>query len=148
MECMVWEEHISTLVDRELNDTDASLLFAHLGQCVRCRKFYNHLAQLRERLQEDAWQAASAHREPFIEDRTARGKKQTSTRSSRWSGPLHISRTVAAVAVLMMVLLGSLTMLLVIDRGAQVEPTRVIYVMSLPTVEVEATYLRNGTKGL
>jgi predicted anti-sigma-YlaC factor YlaD len=148
MECMVWEEHISTLVDRELNDTDAGLLFAHLGQCIRCRKFYNDLAQLRERVQEDAWRAASAHREPFIEDQNARGKKRTSVRGTRWSGPLHVSRTLAVAAVLMMVLLGSLTMLLVIDRGAQVEPTRVIYIMSLPTVEVEATYLRNGTKGL
>ena len=148
MECTAWKERTSALVDGELGDEDASSLFAHMGECGACRRFYRHLMLVREDLMHSARDYPSPQTTTADQERGMLANAHPVFKRRRRFARLQIPRALAVAAVVALLALGGSTTALMLERVTHVPEERFIYVVGLPTVEVEATYLINGTKGL
>ena len=141
MGCTVWEEQISALVDGELGDQESKALFSHLGGCPACRDFYRRIVLMREEVHSAA--AAVPVQANLTKDKNSL-PSPSRLRPDRWAS-FRISRATAIAAVFLIMVLGGTTAALVLERGHT--EARVVFVVGLPTIEVEATYLPSkGTK--
>lgn len=147
MNCTVWEEQASALVDGELNDQAAAALFGHLSQCPTCRSFYGRLALLREQLLRETQSASNAR--GMAERLGGVGRRYWKEKGGMRRGTdIRVPRMLAAAAVIMLMILGGSTTALLLDGMGSHAPERIIFVGSLPTVEVEASYSGGPSRGL
>lgn len=135
MECTAWEEQISALADCELGDQEAGVLFSHLAGCRECRSFYGRVMRMKESMRDQADVVPHPTR---MEPKLHVTASTTRTRPGR-RATYQISRSVAIAAASLIIILGGTTASLVLEQTAS--EARVIYVIGLPTIEVEATYL-------
>lgn len=135
MGCTGWEERISALADGELEDAEAPALFNHLGACGECRSFYRHLILLREEVHGSTLLPPVPAREGQVGEFGPEGARRQTVRSAS----IQISRTLAVAAAFVLLVLGGSTAALMLERGDK--EAHIIYVVGLPTIEVEATYL-------
>jgi anti-sigma factor RsiW len=138
MKCEQQQENISQLLDGEFAREETAAVFRHLAECAECRSFFLSVQEVRHALlvdpgfPEDAsWKDEDHASSAQQEDRLAvRGSVRLLRRTIPVPAPL-----VAAAAILVLVL-----SFLAAPRvgGPKVleERERVVYVMTLPTVEV------------
>lgn len=135
--CDRYEEAMSAYVDGELEDTAGAELFAHLGTCASCRRSYATFSVIRQH-----FSSAPAPEVPgSLDRRIHRLHAAPAARVSRlrtiWSQRL----TVPAPAFALVLLIASVTILASL-LWLRTTPTpageqQVMYIMSMPTVEVE-----------
>ena len=147
MDCRAWEERTSALVDCEVNDQEASSVFAHLAECVSCRRFHRNVLLIRRDLVQrpESFPAVPEEDTDRLQ-RDAIGGHPASTWIDRAASRMP-RRLVLSAAALIMMLVGS-TATLLVQGPLRNAPERIIFVGSLPIVEVEATYIPQDTKKL
>lgn len=135
MGCAGWEEQTSALVDGELGDEEAKALFNHLGGCLECRDFYRRIMFMREEVRTVA---AALPVPGWLKKEKDSPTSPTRLRPAR-AAYFRISRSTAIAAAFLVMALGGTTAALLMERGHT--EARVVFVVGLPTIEVEATYL-------
>jgi len=148
MDCRTWEERTSALVDYEVSDQEASFIFAHLAECASCRRFHRNVLLIQRDLVQspESFPTMPEHKADGPQ-RDATGLSAVPTRMGH-AAAIRVPRRLAlSAAALIMILAGSTaTLLFQGPLGSASE--RIIFVGSLPTVEVEATYIPHDTKKL
>jgi anti-sigma factor RsiW len=138
MICTEREEQISALIDGELADPQASSLFTHLGQCAGCRRFLRNTLLLRERLTAGGVEKAESD---SINNRHYSAQAKATRIVGRRSRPISLRRPIAIAAAILLFALGGSTASLLLNTADGDQVSRIIYVVALPTIEVESTYL-------
>lgn len=128
MTCTECEARLSAYVDGELKEEETPAMFGHLGGCADCREALRGFLALRRAFQREAAATGTTPHRPLpAPDRPARAGVSLLRR--RVSVPVLVLTALAAA-----VLIGGI---LVFGRGA---PEReVIYISTLPTVNVVST---------
>lgn len=148
MDCRAWEERTSALVDYEVSDQEASSVFAHLAECASCRRFHRNVLLIqRDLVQSPEAFPTAPEREVDEVQQDATGLYPAPTRMGHATVIRMPRRLVLSAAALIMLLAGS-TAALLIQGPVRSASERIIFVGSLPTVEVEATYIPHDTKKL
>lgn len=139
--CERHEENISAFIDRELADDIAAELFAHLGSCPRCRRTFTTLATLHERiamLPDPAVPHALDRRMRSMDaPPVARIARAGSDLRTLWRRRLAIPAPALAIALLAVMATILLSVLLLRPQPAPPAQQQVMYIMSMPAVEVE-----------
>jgi len=128
MTCDEYQEQVSQYIDGELNDKDSGILFKHLSMCGECRSFLRSTLELRSVI----------HNEMLMEQEVA--KTNNKNRLGFRSAPLRTFRIskMLAGAALVFVILATIVVTRSITTSNLAEGNeRVIYITSLPTVEVQ-----------
>ncbi len=144
MDCTTWEEKTSALVDGELDDAEASALFLHLASCRSCRDFYGKLAGLKDALHESWWEGLS----PGDERPRRSSPSEEKQPPGKTRRVLRVPRPLAVAAAIFLLVAGGSVGAILTKQSIGASSERVIFIGSLPTVEVEASYLTNSHKGL
>jgi len=144
MKCEKYEVLISALIDNECPDNDLPGVFAHLGACPSCLRFYSASISLRAELRQERIPAVRLSVDARVLTHVIR-KKITHLPgwlSSRVPVPVPL-----AAAALIVVLLGAWSLLTYGPAGTQAVPeTEIVYVTTLPVVEVEAPAPGSGAE--
>ena len=140
--CDIYEEAISAYIDRELDDDAGAELFSHLGSCATCRASFAALSALHIHIS-----AMPPTNVPVTLDRRIRrlhatpaaqaSRLQANVRSF-WSRKLSVPAP--AFAIVLLAATATLLVSLLLLRTAPPQPAReqqVMYIMSMPAVEVE-----------
>jgi len=138
MKCDEIQEQASQYIDGELGDADAGELFAHLGTCLQCRVFLRGSLELRSKIHDDILKT-----EASVTQKTKKlvGHQEHAIRFALDKNRLSLSFAAAigfVTVIVVATLLASLA-LRTSDPGDNPEP-KVVYLMSLPTVEVQGVY--------
>lgn len=143
--CEQYEETMSAYIDGQADDTAGAELFAHMGTCPACRQTFAAMGSIRPRLA-----AAATPEVPLRLDRRIRRLHAApAARVSRlreiWTRRLTIPAPAFALALLIisMTLLASAVWLK--GRPVPAEEQQVMYIMSMPAVEVEGVPGRTDT---
>jgi anti-sigma factor RsiW len=136
MECEDFEERVSALIDDECPEAELAGVFAHLGTCPSCLRFYRESMALRARLGRERIPAVRRSVDARILTHVI-GRKII--RVPGWvRSRVPVPVPLAAAAVLL-VLLGAWSILARIPAGGRAATdTEIVYVTTLPVVEVEA----------
>ncbi len=132
MGCNEYEEQVSQYIDGELGDEHSGTLFKHLGTCAECRSFLRSTLELRSKI----------HDEMLIEREMQEEIVRTKSAGSAIR-PALLGRRISlspAVALSILVLVVMITTLVVGSVGEQTSigsSREVVYVTSLPTIEVQ-----------
>jgi anti-sigma factor RsiW len=142
MNCAAYHEDVSRYIDRELDEGRIALLFVHLGGCAGCRDFLSSIMELRSAL----------HRLPAPSAPATLDRRIHAIRPGRqrltpllidlvhgwWNRRLLIP--VPALAGTALLLLSAALVSFSLWQSARhlaVPKLQVMYIMSLPTVDVE-----------
>ncbi len=142
MNCTVYHEEVSLYIDRELDEGRIVSLFAHLAGCKNCRGFLGSMMELRSALHRLPAPAVPATLDTRIR-RIRPGRRNPvpvvfDRMISWWNRRLSIS--VPALAGTALLLLTAALVSFSLWQSARRTPApelQVMYIMSLPTVEVE-----------
>jgi len=146
MECLEYQQELSSLIDGEADGEHAASLFAHLGRCEGCRAFFHSAIRLRDSFAairgrelagEGGMERAARHRQQWENGRPSRNRIVRLVRR-------RFTTSVVAgllVCILFCALGVGLSSLLrpspqVVERRVQ----ETVYVLQLPPVEVNAVY--------
>lgn len=131
-----YQEQISQLIDGELEGSSQPALFSHLGTCAECRGFFQKSLQLRYLLS-----AERAETIPVgLNERMHQAPSQTKHRMQFWRQRLAIPIPIAATILLALALGG-----IVVTNKLTAKPQpEVVYVPTLPTIEVQGYYFKAG----
>ena len=135
--CERYEEALSAYIDGALSDTAGAELFAHLGACASCRRSFAAMSLIRTRLA-----AAPAPEVPERLDRRIRRLHAApAARVSRLRTVWTQRFTIPAPAFALALLIASITILASVlwlkTTPATGGEQQVMYIMSMPAVEVE-----------
>ena len=142
MNCTGYHEDVSRYIDRELDEGRIAPLFAHLAGCENCRGFLGSMMALRSTLHR-----LPAPGVPATLDRRIRSIRPGRRRSARvlfdrisfwWN--LRLPVPVPVLAGTAALLLSAALVSFSLWQSARRTPApelQVMYIMSLPTVEVE-----------
>ena len=142
MNCTVYHEEVSRYIDRELDEGRLAPLFAHLAGCEHCRGFLGSMMELRSTLHglpAPAVPATLDRRIRSIRPGRRRPVRDLFDRISSWWN-LRLSVPVPALAGTAVLLLSAALVSFSLWQSAHRTPApelQVMYIMSLPTVEVE-----------
>lgn len=133
MTCDMYEEQVSALIDNELNEEGAELLFRHLSVCPSCRRSLRTVLDLRSDLKEQEPPVAPAELDERVLRRAAGEKRYAGDRKPmalmvwkrRISMPLPLAAAITIILIAGSVALSSLW-----------TKTQTVYVTTLPVVEV------------
>jgi len=142
-----YRELVSEYIDGEMRESDAEGLFRHLSTCGECRDFLKDSLELRSKILDEVLLARTTVTEPFETITTALSvqgtKKSTENvasgkRRSFASRRINVSFATALGLTSLIVIATLLISTVFWLRGpAASQEERVVYVMSLPTVEVQ-----------
>ena len=135
MTCTDYQTTISQLLDNELSNDQQGGTFAHLSSCDDCREFFHASRFVRRHLEDAPAFPASVDQAILGMARRARTKKALVSR--RVLIPLP-----AAAAVLLALAVSMFVSIDAYSTSDQPEE-QVIYVPTLPEIEVEATLATN-----
>jgi predicted anti-sigma-YlaC factor YlaD len=144
MNCESYQEHISALIDHELDDERSADLFTHLGKCTDCRVFFMDVQRIQRHIAETPLPAVS----PALDARV-----RTIRLKHGWQNLLHSVRTgagwwqrrlqipVPAFGMLVLMVLASIAVAITLLRQpAPYTPEKAtVYIMSLSPIEVRPT---------
>lgn len=137
MTCDMYEEQVSALIDNELNEEDAELLFRHLSACPSCRRSLRTVLDLRSDLKEQEPPLASTELDEKVLRRTAGEKRYVGNRKPMamrvWKRRISIPMPVAA-AITIVLIVGSVAL------SSLWTKTQTIYITTLPMVEVKGYF--------
>jgi predicted anti-sigma-YlaC factor YlaD len=126
MTCDEYQEQVSQYIDGELKDKDSGTLFKHLSTCGECRSFLRSTLEMRSKI----------HDEMLMEHEGATNRKKNRLVVIQ-NKTMKISRVLAG-ATLAVIILVTAFVTRTISTGTAIEQNReIIYVTSLPTVEVQ-----------
>jgi hypothetical protein len=117
MTCDEYQEQVSQYIDGELDDKESGALFKHLSTCGECRSFLRSTLELRSKI----------HDEMLME---REGKRVGMKRGRFFDG--KSLRPAVVISFLIMII--AATAFITTSLKTR---TEVIYVTSLPTVEVQ-----------
>jgi anti-sigma factor RsiW len=142
MNCTVYHEDVSRFIDRELEESRTAPLYGHLAGCKHCRAFLGSMMELRSTLHR-----LPAPGVPATLDRRIRGIRPDRRRSVPvpfdrisfwWNRRLPVPVPVLAGTALLLLAAALVSFALWQSAGRTPAPDlQVMYIMSLPTVEVE-----------
>jgi anti-sigma factor RsiW len=142
MNCTHYREDVSRYVDRELDEGRIALLFAHLAGCTGCREFLDSMMALRSTLHRLPAPAVPATLDRRIHairpDRRKPIPLLIDLVHGWWNRRLVIP--VPALAGTALLILSAVLVSFSLWQSARHAPApelQVMYIMSLPTVEVE-----------
>lgn len=143
--CEQYEETMSAYIDAQADDTAGAELFAHMGTCPTCRQTFATMSAIRPRLA-----AAAVPEIPVRLDRRIRRLHAApAARVSRlrevWTRRLTIPAPAFALALLIVSMTILATALWLRGRPAPAAEQQVMYIMSMPAVEVEGVPGRTDT---
>ncbi len=146
MTCELYEEQISALIDHELRDEEAEMLFVHLSACPTCRRSLQSVMDLRSDLGEQVPPMAPKELDETILKRARSAHRTSIDRKaipfSLWTGRISIPVPVAAV-ILVFLIAGSL-MVSSMTKQRTLQPpegrVEAVYITTLPTVEVQGNF--------
>jgi anti-sigma factor RsiW len=135
--CERYEEAMSAYIDGELDDATGADLFAHLGTCTTCRQSFTAMSAIRTR-----FAAAPAPEVPErLDRRIHRLHAAPAARVSRLRTVWTQRFTIPAPAFALALLIASVTILASVlwlrTTPAPAGEQQVMYIMSMPAVEVE-----------
>jgi anti-sigma factor RsiW len=139
MNCEERQLAISMMIDNECPEEELQGLFVHLGTCSPCRRFYRESMDLRTRLHQDCIPSVSSSVDARVLSQ-ARGRnilQLPSWLTVRVSIPAPL-----AAAALILIILGSFAF--VKQHGLQsasLADREIVYVTTLPVVEVQGAML-------
>lgn len=145
MNCNAIQEGISALIDNELRDDESKPVFAHLSECHACRGFLRTAMHLRSTLSSAAALAVPATRDERVQSIQVGDARPTraheNTLASWWRHRLAIPVPAVAFAIALMLLTAALSFAM---WSRQYQPERqdtptVVYVISMPPIEVQGT---------
>jgi anti-sigma factor RsiW len=138
MTCDDYQENVSQLLDGELLIGEEPALFRHLGDCDSCRTFLKAVLQLRHALLVSQPVRVSEKADHAIARRLGKAGAAMPDRGAVhiWRRRVSIRLPVAAVAAAFLITFSIVisSMVAPVSRPATAE--RVVYVMTLPTVDV------------
>jgi predicted anti-sigma-YlaC factor YlaD len=135
MNCGDYRLSVSALVDNECQGEDIQKTFAHLAACAECRDFYEHVIALKRR-----FHAVESEFPTKMLDR----RVLVATGSKVFHLPYWAKKRISlpaplAWAALLLVLMGAGAVVARLSpSGIPVSEPGVVYVTTLPVVEVEA----------
>jgi len=142
MNCAAYHDDVSRYIDRELDESRTALLFAHLAGCTGCREFLGSMMGLRSTLHRLPTPSVPATLDRRIHAIRPGRQKITPLLIDRvhawWNRRLLIP--VPALAVTALLILSAVLVSFSLWQSARHSPApelQVMYIMSLPTVEVE-----------
>ena len=146
MTCELYEEQISALIDHELRDEEAEILFLHLSTCGTCRRSLRSVLDLRADFSEQVPPMAPKELDEKILKRTRlahrASKDRRAIRFHVWTGRISMPVPVAAI-ILVFLIAGSL-MISSMTRQRTMPPpegrVEAVYITTLPTVEVQGYF--------
>lgn len=125
MNCEIYQEHISELIDNELSDDHDTNMYRHLAECPACRSFLQSALQLKE----------AVHTIPLSEPETKREEGRT-----RWIRK-HVRIPLPAAALYVLLLLGGIvgTSFNFMHDAAPAVTDRqhIIYISEYPEIEIQ-----------
>ncbi len=138
--CEEYEEQISQLIDHELGESSAPILFDHLAECTGCRRFLNTTLRIRSGLLEQGPISAPAQLDEKILGTVPVGRRAARDRlaipglllKKRVSLPVPLAAAVVVLLMLGSILLSSLWL--------QSQGGGTVYVTTMPAVEVQGYY--------
>lgn len=141
--CESYEEALSAYIDGALNDTAGAELFAHLGTCASCRRSFAAMSAIRTRIA-----AAPPPEVPErLDRRIHRLHAAPAARVSRLRTVWTQRFTIPAPAFALALLIASITILASVlwlkTTPAPTGEQQVMYIMSMPAVEVEGVPRRS-----
>lgn len=138
MNCEQYQEHISRLLDDELAREQTAAVFRHLAECAECRSFFFSVQEIRHALLADPGFPENILRSENHRALTARHEDRPAVRRSvrllRRTVP--VPAPLVAAAAIVVLILSFLAAPRVGGPEVLEERERVVYVMTLPTVEV------------
>jgi len=145
MECTNVQEQLSAFIDGEADAASEPMLFAHLTECLGCRDFFRDAQAMHAEVHR-----ARPLRAPANLDRRVLGTEASHLLARRMPRESFLRAIRARVSVPMPVAAAVIILLTATlaflfrgpGRGLFVSPApirEVVYVMTLPAVEVEAT---------
>jgi anti-sigma factor RsiW len=142
MNCTLYHEDVSRYIDRELDEGRIAVLFAHLAGCTGCREFLGSMMELRSTLHRIPPPGVPATLDRRIESiRPGRRKSAPAVLDrvySWWNRRLLVPVPALAGTALLLLTAALVSFSLWQDaRRATAPGLQVMYIMSLPTVEVE-----------
>ncbi len=143
--CERCEEMMSAYIDGVLDDAGGAELFAHMGTCTQCRQTYAGMSAIRTYCA-----VAPAPEVPErLDRRIHRLHAAPAARVSRlrkvWTQRLTIPAPAFALALLVVSVTVLATVVWLRTTPAPAEEQQVMYIMSMPAVEVEGVPGRNGS---
>jgi anti-sigma factor RsiW len=120
--CNEYQQQISQYIDNQLEDSDTSELFRHLGDCEECRDFLKSILKLRSAILQDVL------RQPSISGKRTRAKV----------GKFSISYAAAAVIAFAMFVSGLVIFKTFSRPQIVAEKTQIEYVYLTPFAPVYA----------
>ncbi len=138
MNCDVYVEQLSALMDNELGDDEARSLFGHLNTCDACRKALRSAQELRSGLREETPPMAPAELDEKIMGLIPHAKRYVGDRKALrivgWRRRVSLPLPIAAIIAFLLVL-GSAALSYKLSE-AQETQKQTIYITTLPAVEV------------
>lgn len=138
MNCDVYEEQLSALMDNELGDEQAKSLFGHLNTCEACRGAFRSAQDLRSSLREQVPPMAPAELDQKIMSLIPHTKRYIGDRKAArivgWRRRVSLPLPVAAIVAILLVL-GSAALSYRLSETQKTQ-TQTIYITTLPAVEV------------
>ncbi len=146
MTCDTYEEQISALIDHELKDEEAEVLFVHLSTCRTCRRSLQSVLDLRSDLGEQAPPMAPKELDEKILKRTRLAHRASKDRKAipfhLWTGRISLPVTVAAI-IMVFLIAGSLMVSSMTKQKLLPSPegrVEAVYITTLPAVEVHGNF--------
>ncbi len=119
MTCGEYQEQVSQYIDGELGEQDSAGLFSHLSKCKECRMSLKGFLELRSSIQDEILKGASAEGRQLWKKRRVR---------------MSMATALATVAAIIMI---TIVFFETVVRPERNEATQVVYMMSLPIIEVQ-----------
>lgn len=135
--CEQCEETMSTFIDGEAGDTAVAELFAHMGTCPACRQTFTAMSAIRPRMAAAAAQEVPVRLDRRIRRLHAAPAAQVSRLREVWTRRLTIPAPAFALALLIISVTILASVLWLRGTPAPPEQQQVMYIMSMPAVEVE-----------
>ncbi len=138
MTCNEYQELISQLVDDELDDGQSSELFLHTGRCAECRAFLRSTLRLRNEIASQAlatplsFERVDAHVRIRLRRTRMQHRPFRTLFVRRISVPIPVAAALGILLIIGSILLASLS--------TREHDPQVVYIMGLPTIEVQELY--------
>lgn len=146
MKCDEYQEQVSALIDNELADKESELLFTHLSECAACRATLRSELELRATLREDVPPLAPRELDERVLSNVSRAERKPKAprmmRRAVWQRTVSMPWPIAA-AIAALFLIGGLAVTSIwspFDKLPAEPQVRVVYVTTLPTVEVHGYF--------
>lgn len=132
MSCNEYQEQVSQYIDGELGDERSGTLFKHVGTCAECRSFMRSTLVLRSKIHDETLMEREMQEE-IVRTKSAGSAIKPALLGRR----ISLSPAVAASVLMLVIMITAL----VVGSGGNQKPIEssgeVVYVTSLPTIEVQ-----------